>query len=172
MKKRSIDVKSTLKNRFKQAAVVFLIVYVAQGVIKGTSDTKIIIIHAQAQNEAYTYEEIQPISDPCDLKVVECPKEYVNTHKAIATTYNPEIGQTDSTPEIMANGKRVHEKAVASNCHPFGTKIEVRGMGDYTVEDRMNSRYTKDCGTDNERIDFFKWNRKDNFKKDIIYSVK
>jgi hypothetical protein len=89
--------------------------------------------------------------------------------KVIATTYNAEVGQTDADPFTMASGHRVYEGAVASNCLPFNTKIRINGET-YTVEDRMNSRYTKDCGTENERLDIFKWERKDNFKKNLEYT--
>lgn len=56
------------------------------------------------------------------------------------SAYNAEIGQTDSDPFTMASGKKVYEGAVANNCLPFGTQIELNGKI-YTVEDRMNKRY-------------------------------
>lgn len=92
-----------------------------------------------------------------------------DSHSVIATTYNAESSQTDSDPFTMASGKRVYEGAVASNCHPLGTKLEIEGK-QYNVEDRMNARYTKDCGTDQERIDIFKWKKEDNFKKIVKYA--
>ncbi len=61
---------------------------------------------------------------------------------ATFTAYNAEVGQTDADPFTMASGKKVYEGAVANNCLPFGTKIEVNGKVKI-VEDRMNSRY--DC---------------------------
>lgn len=101
-------------------------------------------------------------------KILEKPKMSVKV-----TTYNAEEGQTDADPYTMASGKRVFEGAVASNCHPFGTKVEIEGIGTFEVQDRMNSRYTKECGTENERMDIFKWDRKDNFKNDNAkYSIK
>jgi len=90
--------------------------------------------------------------------------------EVIATTYNAEVGQTDSDPLTMASGKKVYEGAVASNCHKIGTKIDIDGKT-YVVEDRMNKRFTSLCGTENERVDIFKWDRKDNFKKKISYRV-
>jgi 3D (Asp-Asp-Asp) domain-containing protein len=90
---------------------------------------------------------------------------------AIATTYNAEEAQTDGDPYTMASGHRVYEGAVASNCLPLGTKIEIVSRGTFTVEDRMNSRYTKDCGTESERLDIFKWERKDNYKASVKYRV-
>jgi len=58
------------------------------------------------------------------------------------SAYNAEVGQTDSDPTTMANGQKVFDGAIANNCLPFGTKIEVNGRV-YTVADRMNKRY--DC---------------------------
>jgi 3D (Asp-Asp-Asp) domain-containing protein len=119
--------------------------------------------------------ETPEYSPLCGLSVVECdnePKKELETFRKVkGTTYNAEVGQTDSSPFIMANGKRVNESAVASNCYPLGTKISVKGFGVYTVEDRMNRRYTADCGTDRERIDFFKFSRRDNFAKIVEISV-
>lgn len=92
-----------------------------------------------------------------------------DSHSVIATTYNAEVAQTDSDPFTMASGKRVYEGAIASNCHPLGTKLKIENEI-YHVEDRMNSRYTKDCGTDQERVDIFKWDKKDNFKKTVKYA--
>ena len=62
--------------------------------------------------------------------------------KGIFTAYNAEVGQTDSDPTTMASGKKVYDGAIANNCLPFGTKIQLNGKT-YTVDDKMNSRY--DC---------------------------
>ena len=108
----------------------------------------------------------------CDLNSVVCEYEQARFDKtALGTTYNAEVAQTDSDPFTMANGKRVNEGAVASNCYPLGTQVEVDGMGIFTVEDRMNTRFAPLCGSDKERIDFFKWERKDNFAKQIKFRV-
>lgn len=56
------------------------------------------------------------------------------------SAYTAEEAQTDSRPSEMANGEEVYIGAVANNCLPFGTKIEVVGVV-YTVADRMNRRY-------------------------------
>lgn len=88
----------------------------------------------------------------------------------VATTYNAEVGQTDSDPLTMASGKKVYEGAVASNCYPLKTKIKIDGEK-YVVEDRMNKRFTPLCGTENEKVDIFKWDRKDNFKKKVKVQI-
>jgi hypothetical protein len=82
----------------------------------------------------------------------------------IVTTYNPEIRQTDADPYTMANGERVYEGAIASNCYPIGTKLKLVGFGEFTVADRMNRRFTQYCGTGNERADIFTWDRSNNGK--------
>jgi len=82
----------------------------------------------------------------------------------IVTTYNPEIGQTDADPYTMANGEKVYEGAIASNCYPIGTKLKLVGFGEFTVADRMNRKFTQYCGTDNERADIFVWDRSNNGK--------
>jgi len=63
--------------------------------------------------------------------------------RAIISAYNPTIYQCDSDPNIMASGKEVYEGAIANNCLPFGTIVEI-GKETYIVEDRMNRRYNCD----------------------------
>ena len=60
------------------------------------------------------------------------------------TAYSSTPDQTDDSPFIMANGKRVHDGAVAANFLPFGTKVRIPALyGDkvFIVEDRMNRRF-------------------------------
>ena len=121
-------------------------------------------------------------TDPCGLTDVICGAEAAELPKeAFATVYNAEEAQTDADPFTMANGKRVREGIVASNCYPFGTVVEVEGMGIFEVEDRMNSRYTPHCGMplkldssgrwiEGERMDFFRWDSVI-FAKGIRYRV-
>ena len=99
---------------------------------------------------------------PMQSLVVSVDKPEPKKYPAIVTSYNAEVSQTDGDPFTMANGKKVFEGAIASNCHPFGTKIEIVAVGEFVVSDRMNKRYTSSCGTENERIDIFRWNRSDN----------
>lgn len=80
-------------------------------------------------------------------------------------TYNAEENQTDGNPYKTASGRIVREGIVANNCLPFGTKIEVEGVGILEVQDRMNSRYG--CND----FDVFRENPKDNFKKSLNYLI-
>ena len=70
------------------------------------------------------------------IKAVEPVKMTV-----IATAYTPRPEETDETPYLTAAGTRTREGVVAANWLPFGTKVKIDGKI-YTVEDRMNSRYT------------------------------
>jgi 3D (Asp-Asp-Asp) domain-containing protein len=114
-------------------------------------------VKAQEPQEATKEEE----------KATEPEKE---SREVNATTYNAEIAQTDADPYTMANGERVNEQAVASNCYPLGTKLEIEGKT-YKVSDRMNKRYTPLCGTKKEKIDLFKWDKKDNFSKRLTIKI-
>ncbi|MCR4323304.1 MAG: 3D domain-containing protein [Candidatus Azambacteria bacterium] len=61
------------------------------------------------------------------------------------TAYSSTPDQTDDSPFTMANGKRVHDGAVAANFLPFGTKVmfpELYGDKVFTVEDRMHKRFS------------------------------
>ncbi|MBN2854305.1 3D domain-containing protein [Patescibacteria group bacterium] len=77
------------------------------------------------------------------------------------TAYNSEVGQTDDSPCITANGFNVCEHGIedtiAANFLPFGTKVRVPELfGDriFIVRDRMNKRYT-------ERVDVWMLERSD-----------
>lgn len=66
------------------------------------------------------------------------------------TAYSSTPDQTDSTPCITANGYNVceggQENVVAANFLPFGTVVkmpEYFGDQTFTVQDRMNKRYTE-----------------------------
>ncbi len=61
--------------------------------------------------------------------------------------YNSEVGQTDDSPFITANGTHVRDGIVAANMLPFGTAIKFKNCGwidenkIFIVTDRMNKRY-------------------------------
>ncbi len=61
-----------------------------------------------------------------------------------ATAYSSSPDQTDDTPFITSNGKRVYDGLIAANWLPYNTKIRIPDIfGDkvFTVNDRMNARY-------------------------------
>ena len=66
------------------------------------------------------------------------------TYTVSMTAYNSEIGQTDATPFVTADGSHVREGIVAANFLKFGSKIRIPALfGDrvFEVHDRMNARY-------------------------------
>jgi len=69
-------------------------------------------------------------------KIIESVKMTV-----IATAYTPRPEETDSTPWLTAAGTKTREGVIAANWLPFGTRVKINNKI-YTVEDRMNSRYT------------------------------
>ncbi len=67
------------------------------------------------------------------------------TITVMATAYTSEVAQTDSTPFTTASGTTVRDGVIAANFLPIGTKVKIPNVyGDqiFTVEDRMNARYT------------------------------
>ena len=60
--------------------------------------------------------------------------------RVLATAYSSTEDQTDASPFITAAGTRVHRGTLAANFLPFGTQVRI-GNTEYTVLDRMNSRY-------------------------------
>ena len=60
------------------------------------------------------------------------------------SAYNTVEGQTDSSPFTTADGTdtRVYKECiVAHNDLPLGTVIDIEGIGECSVKDRMNKRY-------------------------------
>lgn len=66
------------------------------------------------------------------------------------SAYTASSDETDASPLIMASGKMVYVGAIACpRTVELGTRVEVRGVGSFVCEDRMNARYT-------EHFDIFK----------------
>ncbi|MBI4812325.1 3D domain-containing protein [Candidatus Falkowbacteria bacterium] len=88
-----------------------------------------------------------------ELPIVHLPQSADKAVKKsgiyVITAYNSEVGQTDGSPCITANGFNVCEYGVedtiAANFLPFGAKVKMPNLfGDkvFVVRDRMNSRYS------------------------------
>ncbi len=79
-------------------------------------------------------------------------KEIISKEVLVSiTAYSSTPDQTDSSPFTTAMGTEVRDGVIATNFLPFGTKIKIpQVFGDkiFTVEDRMNKRYS-------ERIDIW-----------------
>ena len=65
----------------------------------------------------------------------------MGAEKRTITAYSSTPDQTDDTPFITASNQRVRWGIVACNDLPFGTKVEIDGLGMFEVQDRMNSRH-------------------------------
>lgn len=78
------------------------------------------------------------------VQTVEAKAPEVSEWKqAEVTAYTASVDETDASPLIMASGKMVYLGAVACPRNiDLGEKIEIKGLGVYTCEDRMNIRYT------------------------------
>lgn len=75
------------------------------------------------------------------------------------SAYTASVDETDANPLVMASGKMVYIGALACPISiPFGTKIEVRGVGEFTCEDRMNQDKHA------EHFDIFKMTKDEAFK--------
>lgn len=83
------------------------------------------------------------VSSPIGSTATVAPVKAVEPVKmtVIATAYTPRPEETDSTPWLTAAGTKTREGVIAANWLPFGTKVKIDDKI-YTVEDRMNSRYT------------------------------
>lgn len=103
------------------------------------SDKLVAVMIDAMQNETRTFGTF-PEADPARPRY---------SYKVPLSAYNSEPGQTDSTPCITASGYDLceadAETVVAANFLPLGTKVRIPELfGDriFTVEDRMNARYT------------------------------
>ena len=65
--------------------------------------------------------------------------------QAEVSAYTSRTEETDGSPCISADNTNICEYkgcVIASNDYPLGSKIELEGVGECIVKDRMNSRYT------------------------------
>jgi 3D (Asp-Asp-Asp) domain-containing protein len=84
---------------------------------------------------------IEPTQKTEEESFVEEKEEIVWT-VAEFSAYTARVEETDADPTTMASGKTVYVGAIACPAqYEFGTEIEIRGMGIYVCEDRMNIRY-------------------------------
>lgn len=101
------------------------------------------------------------------------PREAREIKYLTLTAYNSLPGQTDNEPCIAASGKDLcahnQENVIAINGLPFGTLVrfpDLYGEKTFTVEDRMNSRYTS------SRADIWLKNLSDAKKFGVKWRVK
>ncbi len=139
---KKIKTKKTFKNLNKHsgkilylalaAAIVYNILFPAMvGQAQDSQTPEAWAAETQEDNTFYSLPEIAE-RPPRESKVVQI------------SAYSSTVDQCDGDPFTTASGSRVHEGTVANNCLPFGTTVkfpELFGDREFTVEDRMNSRY-------------------------------
>lgn len=125
---------------FVAAAIFALQAIVAAGIIRKDEPIE---IPAEIAPVVAVEPQAEQIPDPCGLETVVCDGEEARE----VTAYTSEISQTDGSPCISANGTNICEmwqdgiNVCAANFVPFGTKLEVEGLGTCVVVDRMNRRF-------------------------------
>ncbi len=91
-----------------------------------------------------TKERVYDLARSGQLKWIE-PK---NARRVTVTGYTSRIEETDAEPCISADGSDIcarharGERICATNDWKLGTILHIEGLGDCTVRDRMNRRYT------------------------------
>lgn len=98
----------------------------------------------QKDNPPEAAPEPAPVQKPRVVKMV-AKTAPTASYIVLATAYSSTPDQTDSTPFITASGTNVRDGVIAANFLPMGTQIKIPDLyGDkvFTVEDRMNRRYT------------------------------
>jgi 3D (Asp-Asp-Asp) domain-containing protein len=94
------------------------------------------------QSETVTFYNAS-IVQTVEAKQVEAIEVVSEWKTAEFSAYTASVSETDASPLIMASGKMVYLGAVACpRSIDLGEKIEIKGLGVYTCEDRMNIRYT------------------------------
>lgn len=108
------------------------------------------VLKASGVAVAVTVAATPAVSNRVAVAEVSADSKVRYSKRVTLTAYNSLVGQTDSTPCITANGydlcKHDTENVVAANFLRFGTKIRIpEYFGDrvFTVQDRMNARYTE-----------------------------
>ena len=99
-----------------------------------------------AQNTDVSANTPEPTPVPTPVQKTKAAKTApIKTYVVMASAYSSTPDQTDSTPFITAWGTQVRDGIIAANFLPFGTLVkmpELYGDKIFTVEDRMNRRYT------------------------------
>jgi len=159
------------KNTALIAAIVVLTLFVGNQTVAADSFDQEALTRTDFLSVSSTYLEqqnaVQTVDTPAPTKLVIIQDSYIlsqNTPPAsttikskshrttvrgplyiAATGYSSTADQTDDSPFITANGMHVYDGTIAANFLPFKTQIKIPELyGDkiFTVEDRMNPRYS------------------------------
>ena len=136
-------------------AIIFALVGIL-GLIAYTAEQNIRILELNIANVAKQVKRLEQ-----NIKVIqESDTKHTKVIQISVSAYNAIPNQTDSTPFIMASGKRVYEGAIALSRDierdfglKFGDKIHLLGIGTFVFLDRMHRRWKR-------RVDLFKWSKK------------
>lgn len=158
----------SIPNKFKTGLLIVLVAFAMNMILPQTAQAGFwfdfftggaepVLASAAPSNDLLTEKFIAYENKQAELKV----KNPLRTYSVVATAYSSEVAQTDDTPCITASGYNVcnhgREDIIAANFLPLGAKVRMPDLyGDkiFTVEDRMNQRYTY-------RIDLWKISRND-----------
>ena len=168
MKLKLIARIESIPNKIKTGLVIVLVAFAMNMVLPQTAQAGFwfnflsggaepVLASAAPVNDLLTEKFIAYENKQAELKV----KNSLKTYSVVATAYSSDVAQTDDTPCITASGYNVcnhgREDIIAANFLPLGAKVRMPDLyGDkiFTVEDRMNQRYTY-------RIDLWKISRND-----------
>lgn len=146
------DIIVTNSPIIKEGALEDLVSPEANGTIVATSEAEPNIPSSEEVRAKLPVAEEKP-----EVKVL-------STSVHVITAYNSEVGQTDDSPCITANGFNVcqHgvEDTIAANFLKFGTKVQIPDLfGDriFIVRDRMNKKHP-------DRVDVWMLKRADAIK--------
>ncbi len=134
-----------LTNKDYKRIIALAIVLVVASVQPVFGESETLFVHNEALQQAASVIATATVT-------VKAPKPIAVV--ITTTAYSATVNQTDSTPEIMASGKRIYLGAIACpRRFPFGTKVKIKGKM-YTCEDRMALRYDNSFGSSgDERLD-------------------
>lgn len=101
------------------------------------------ILHTlTAPKQALVFENPVVVAKAHAAEIEEVKEEEPVWKRAEFSAYTASVDETDASPLVMASGKMVYIGAIACpRSIELGTKVEVRGIGVFTCEDRMNERY-------------------------------
>jgi 3D (Asp-Asp-Asp) domain-containing protein len=144
------------------AVVIFSLATICLGINSESVEMNNNNIKSSTSIFNYSFQKEEELLPAKDKILAKEGKEKTQKIKVIITAYSSEIGQTDDTPLITANGTTVKDGIVANNMLPFGTRIkipELYGNKEFVVADRMHPRkgnYKVDIWFDSmqEAIDF------------------
>ncbi len=101
----------------------------------------------EKSNKVKTAPKVAAVTKPAAQAAILQSSSAIGTSSrwVTVTAYSSTVDQCDSTPFITASGTHVRDGIIATNALAFGTKVKfpsVYGDKVFTVEDRMNKRYT------------------------------